>query len=70
MTKYVTKDRLLDTKWRNVELKSEMLRFDHDYCSSTSWGDEWVIKVSWNCDSQVEDSVLLTLKTHVACHTK
>jgi hypothetical protein len=47
-----------------------MLLSDYDYCSSTSWGEERVIKVSWNCDPQVEVSVLLTLKTYVAYHTE
>jgi hypothetical protein len=60
MTKCMTKDRLLDSKWRNLDLKSEMLLSDYDYCSSTSWGKERVIKVSWNCDPQVEFSVLST----------
>jgi len=35
-TKCMTKDRLLDPKWRNLELKSEMLLSDYDYCSSTT----------------------------------
>jgi len=52
MTKCMKKERLLDPKWRNLELKAEMLLSDYDYCSSTSWGEERVIKVSWNCDPQ------------------
>jgi len=70
MTKCMTKDRLFNSKWRNLELKSEILLSDYDYCSSASWGEERVITVSWNCDPQVEVSILLTWKTYVTCHTE
>jgi len=31
MTKCMKKERLLDPKWRNLELKAEMLLSDYDY---------------------------------------
>lgn len=70
MTKHMTKDRLLDSNQRTLELNTEMLLSDYDFCRFTSWGEEGVVKVSWNCDSQVEVSVLLTLKAYAACHAE
>jgi hypothetical protein len=70
VTKHMTNENLLDSNWRTLEFKTEMLLSGYDFCSSTSWGEEGVVKVSWNCDPQVEVSVLLTLKTYVAWHAE